>query len=74
LETFGRLISSTFDPSEAHNNLGVANLWKGNLGVAVSEFDKAIRMKKNNPTAWNNRGCILYREERLREAVACFEE
>jgi len=73
-ETFGRLISSTFDPSEAHNNLGVANLWKGNLGDAVSEFDKAIRMKKNNPTAWNNRGCILYREERLREAVACFEE
>ena len=74
LETFGRLISSTFDPSEAHNNLGVANLWKGNLGVAVSEFDKAIRMRKNNSTAWNNRGCILYREERLREAVACFEE
>ncbi len=74
LETFGRLISSTFDPSEAHNNLGVANLWKGSLEDAVSEFDKAIRKRKSNPIAWNNRGCILYREERLREAVACFEE
>ena len=35
---------------------------------------EAIRMRKNNPVAWNNRGCVLYREERLREAVACFEE
>ena len=74
IETFGRLASSSFDPSEAHSNLGVARLRKGDISGAATDFDKAIRMRKNNPVAWNNRGCVLYREERLREAVACFEE
>jgi tetratricopeptide (TPR) repeat protein len=73
-ETFARLKTSTFDPSEAHNNLGVANLKKGDLGSAVTEFDMAIRSRKSNSTAWNNRGCILYMEERMREAIACFDE
>jgi tetratricopeptide (TPR) repeat protein len=74
LETFARLTSSTFDPSEAHNNLGVANLKNGDFESAVTEFDRAIRSRKGNSTAWNNRGCVLYWEERLREAIACFDE
>jgi tetratricopeptide (TPR) repeat protein len=73
-ETFGRLCESSFDPSEAHNNLGMTLLKKGDWDGASSEFDRAIRARKGNSTAWNNRGCILYKEERLREAIACFEE
>ncbi|HIH01860.1 TPA: tetratricopeptide repeat protein [Thermoplasmata archaeon] len=74
IETFGRLVSSSFDPSEANSNLGVARLRKGDISGSATDFDKAIRMRKSNPVAWNNRGCVLYREERLREAIACFEE
>ncbi len=73
-ETFSRLVSEPFDQSEAHNNLGVAYLRKGDWATASAEFDSAIRLRKDNPTAWNNRGCVLYREDRLREAVACFDE
>ena len=73
-ETFSRLSSEPFDHSEVHNNLGIASLKKGDWTTAGAEFDMAIRLRKENPTAWNNRGCILYREERLREAVACFDE
>jgi tetratricopeptide (TPR) repeat protein len=74
IETFGRLTSSRFDPSEARSNLGVAHLKQGDLEDAATEFDRAVRTRKGNSTAWNNRGCVLYREERLREAIACFEE
>jgi tetratricopeptide (TPR) repeat protein len=74
IETFGRLVASKFDPSEANSNLGVARLRMGDVDRAASDFDKAIRTQKGNPIAWNNRGCVLYREERLREAIACFEE
>jgi tetratricopeptide (TPR) repeat protein len=73
-DTFGRLISSTFDPSEAYNNQGIASVKKGDQEVAATAFDRAIKTRKSNPTAWNNRGCILYKEERMREAIACFEE
>lgn len=74
IETFTRLTSDSFDQSEAHNNLGAAILKKGDWESAGVEFDKAMRLRKGNPTAWNNRGCVLYKEERLREAIACFEE
>ncbi len=73
-ETFGRLATSTFDPSEAYNNQGVVSVKRGDQDAAAAAFDRAIKARKSNPTAWNNRGCILYREERLREAIACFEE
>lgn len=73
-ETFTRLTADTFDPSEAHNNLGAAILKKGDWEGAGTEFDRAMKLRKGNPTAWNNRGCVLYKEERLREAIACFEE
>ena len=73
-ETFGRLASDAFDQSEAHNNIGATILRKGAWEDAGVEFDKAMRLRKGNPTAWNNRGCVLYKEDRLREAIACFEE
>ncbi|UCE91935.1 MAG: tetratricopeptide repeat protein [Methanobacteriota archaeon] len=73
-DTLSRLTSEPFDASEAHSNLGVADLFKGDWTAAGSEFDTAISLRKENPPAWNNRGCLLYREERLREAIACFDE
>ena len=73
-DAFTRLTNDMFDPSEAHNNLGATLLRKGDWEAAGAEFDRAMRLRKGNPTAWNNRGCVLYKEERLREAIACFEE
>lgn len=73
-DTFTRSTSEPFDASEAHNNLGVATFRKGDWTAAGLEFDTAMKLRKDNPPAWNNRGCLLYREERLREAIACFDE
>ncbi|MEM4275930.1 MAG: tetratricopeptide repeat protein [Thermoplasmata archaeon] len=74
LETFTKNESSPLDPSEAHNNAGVALLIKGDYEKASLEFDRAIKLQRNNHAAWNNRGCVLYKYDRLREAIACFEE
>ncbi|MDH3364951.1 MAG: tetratricopeptide repeat protein [Thermoplasmata archaeon] len=74
IETFTRLTTGAFDPSEAHNNLGVVILKKGDWEDAGAQFERSMKLRKGNPTAWNNRGCVLYKEERLREAIACFEE
>ncbi len=73
-ESFERNQAASLDVSEAHNNAGISLFKKGDLERASLEIDKAIRILKINPAAWNNRGCILYRGERMREAIACFEE
>ncbi len=74
VEVFEKVGSLSLDQSEAHNNLGMVHLKAGDIEKASFEFDRAIRLQRNNHAAWSNRGCVLYRVERLREAVACFEE
>jgi len=73
-ETFEKVKVMPLDPSEAFNNSGVALLKKGDFEASSIEFDKAIRLQRNNHAAWNNRGCVLYKVDRMREAIACFEE
>jgi len=73
-EAFARCESHPLDPSEAHNNHGMAHFVKGRWEDSSIEFDKAIKEQKDNPAAWNNRGCVLYKVGRTREAVACFDE
>ncbi len=73
-EAFERAAALPLDRSEARNNLGVVILKKGEFEKASLEVDRAIKHRKSNPAAWNNRGCILYKRDRMREAVACFDE
>jgi tetratricopeptide (TPR) repeat protein len=74
IDTFEALKEASVDPSEAHNNSGMARLKKGDFEGASSEFDMAIKIQRNNHAAWCNRGAVLYKLDRLREAIACFEE
>ncbi len=74
VESFEKTKSMPLDQSEAFNNSGILLLLTGEIGGASTEFDKAIRLQRNNHAAWNNRGCILYKVDRIREAIACFEE
>lgn len=74
IESFERAKVTPLDQSEAYNNLGVAILKKGDAEKASVEFDKAIRLNRANFAAWNNRGCVLYKFDRNREAIGCFEE
>ena len=73
-EMFEKTKLMPLDPSEAHNNGGIVLLRKGDLEKSSIEIDKAIRLQRNNHAAWNNRGCVLYKVDRMREAIACFEE
>ncbi len=66
--------SMPLDQSEAFNNSGVVLFKRGSYEKASIEFDKAIKIQRNNHAAWNNRGCVLYKIDRMREAIACFEE
>jgi tetratricopeptide (TPR) repeat protein len=73
-ESFDRSQSMPLDRAEAQNNLGVVLLRKGDHERSGMELDRAIKVQKNYPAVWNNRGCLLYGVERVREAIACFEE
>ena len=73
-DSFSRAQSMPLDRAEAENNLGVVLLRKGDHDGSGMELDRAIKAQKNYPAAWNNRGCLLYSGERVREAIACFEE
>jgi len=73
-ETFEKTKAKPLDPAEGFNNSGVALLKMDEPERASSEFDRAIKLQHNHPAAWNNRGCVLFKVERVREAVACFEE
>jgi len=74
LESFEKTKNLPLDPAEAHNNAGVVHLIRGEFERASMEFDRAIKLQRNNPASWSNRGCVLYKLDRLREAVACFDE
>jgi len=74
IESFEKSMAMPLDPAEAHNNRGIALMKKGDTEAASSEFDRAIKLQRNSQAAWNNRGCVLYEVERMREAIACFEE
>lgn len=73
-DSFGRAQTMPLDRAEAQNNLGVVLLRKGDHDMSGMELDRAIKAQKNYPAVWNNRGCLLYAGERVREAIACFEE
>jgi len=74
VESFAKCEAMPLDPSEAHDNHGMALFMKGKWEEASLEFDSAIKEQKDNPAAWCNRGCVLYKVGRTREAVACFDE
>ncbi len=74
VESFEKTKTMPLDQSEGFNNSGALMLRTGEIEGASMEFDKAIRLQRNNHAAWNNRGCILYKVDRIREAIACFEE
>ncbi len=73
-EAFEKTKGMPLDPAEGFNNSGVALLRANEAERASSEIDRAIKLQHNNPAAWNNRGCVLFKVERVREAIACFEE
>ncbi len=74
VEVFNKALASSFDKPEIHNNLAVALMAEGDLSAARVELDQAIDAEKKYHTAWNNRGCLLYKDGRVRESIACFEE
>ena len=73
-EAFDKVKSTPLDPAEGYNNSGVLLLKSSEPEKASSEIDRAIKVQRNNQAAWNNRGCVVFKVDRVREAMACFEE
>jgi len=51
---YENIIKEGFSSSELHNNLGLAYVEKKELGEAILNFERAIRLDRNNAAANNN--------------------
>jgi tetratricopeptide (TPR) repeat protein len=59
---------------EAHNNLGAAQRYQGQLDEAVASYREALRLRPDYADAHNNLGDARKQQGRLDEAVASYRE
>ena len=64
------VISARPDSAEAFNNRGIGHYNAGRYPEAVSDYDRAIRLKDNYAVAFNNRGNTRYATANYQEALA----
>ncbi|MCW6052313.1 tetratricopeptide repeat protein [Lyngbya sp. CCAP 1446/10] len=60
--------------AEAWKKLGNEQLDKKDYEGAIASFDKALEIKPDHDTAWNNRAVVLYTLEKFEEAIASFDK
>lgn len=58
----------------AYSGLGFVYQDKKNFSAAEAEFRKAIKVDRNDPTAWDSLGTVLYDQRRLDEAIAAYRK
>ena len=58
--------------AQLHYNLGLANARLERFKEAESAYRETIRIDQRHDMALNNMGIVLYRQGRIREAVAAF--
>ena len=62
------------DYAEAHYNLGIALVKKGQIDEAIRQYQEAIRLKPDYAEAHNNLGIALGRKGQIDEAIRQFQE
>lgn len=70
---FSLLVRQVPDSCIAHHNLGYAYYREGNLGIAESEFRKAVSLNPNYAESHASLGDVLTKTGRYREAITEYE-
>ena len=60
--------------AEAHYNLGIALLQKGQVDEAMVQFQKALEINPNYAEAHNNLGLVLFQKGQVDEAIAQYQK
>ena len=61
------------DDPEVENNLGMLQLKAGNLDAALNKFDKAVSINANYALAHFNRGVVLQKKSKNKEAASAYQ-
>ena len=60
------------DVVATHVNRGILRLRRGQIDLAIADFDEAMRLNPNQPEAYLNKGAALMRLENAAEALPLF--
>jgi len=60
------------DTVATHVNRGILRLRRGNIGLAVADFDDAISLDPSQPEAYLNKGAAMIREDDAEQALGLF--
>ena len=71
---YRRALAVTQSNFLAWNNLGVAQLERGEPSLALESFERAVRIKADYASAWYNAGVALNRLDQPVRAVAAYRE
>jgi tetratricopeptide (TPR) repeat protein len=60
LDFYGYALQRGADPGEVYKKMGVTHLELANVELARTYFQKAVKMNRNDATAWNNLAAVEY--------------
>lgn len=73
LDFYGYAIERGGDIPMLLNKIGVTELEIGNGEIARAFFERVVRMRKNDPQAWNNLGAVDFLDKRYLDATRCYK-
>ena len=72
IRRYQQTIKKEPDNIDAHLQIGIIFARAGNRKESMKYFDKIIKTEPNNAAALNNRGNLLFMDEKLEEAAAAY--
>lgn len=60
LDYYGYAMKRGGDPANLLNKIGITELEVGNPKIARAFFDRVVKMRRNDPQAWNNLGAVEF--------------
>jgi tetratricopeptide (TPR) repeat protein len=69
LDYYGYAMKRGADPATVLNRIGVTELEIGNSALARECFERVVKMRRNDPQAWNNLGAVDFLDKQYRAAL-----
>jgi len=73
-DTYKKILSISYDETEAYRNLAFIYAEEGDLDKAVRTLKRAIELKKRYPEAYNDLGNIMMIKNEYKKAVEMYEQ
>ena len=72
MAAFGKVVTLTPGDAEAHNNLALAQLQRGDADAAIKEFQEAIRLHPDDSGFQGNLGTAYLQKTDFAAAISSF--